>query len=103
MEFQIKALDNVFRVKKMNAIEALALRTCTDVDDFDKTTKTFSTILEHLEVKCGEQWLPVKEKNANVYYPAGLEDNVDACNELIDAFLNQYFWPLFRKSDASKN
>lgn len=103
MEFKIPSLDNEFRIKTMNAIQALALRNCINVDDFTTTEATFNIILEHIEVKCGEQWLPVKEKDANVFYPAGVEDNVFAINELIDHFLTNYFKPLFRKSDASKN
>lgn len=103
MEFKIKALDADFRVKKMNAIEALALKNVLDFDNYETTVKVFKIILEQLEIKVGDVWLAVKEKDREVYLPAGINENVFAVNELIDKFLTDYLKPLFRKSGASKN
>lgn len=103
MEFKIKSLGNDFRIKKMNALEALALRNVIDFDDFETTLKMLNVIVEHIEVKCEDTWLPVKETGRDVFFPVGIEDNMLALNELVNVFLNDYFKPLFRKSDASKN
>lgn len=101
MTFTIENFDGEFRFAKMNAIEALALRTIINFDDFDMSVKMIDTILEKIEVNCGSDWLPVKEKAHNVYYPVGIENNVFAINELVEKFLNDYLKPLFTKSSAS--
>ena len=103
MEFKIKSLENDFRIKKMNALEALALRNVMDFDDFETTLKMLNAVVEHIEVKCKDTWLPVKETGRDVFLPVGIEDNVLALNELVNVFLKDYLKPLFRKSDASKN
>lgn len=103
MEFNIKALPNDFRIAKMNAIEALAMRSVIDFDNFESTYKMLTLIIEHIEVRFDDKWLPVKEKGKEIYYPVGIEDNIFALNELVEVFLNDYFKPLFLKSDVSKN
>ena len=103
MEFKIKSLENDFRIKKMNALEALALRNVIDFDNFETTLKMLNVVVEHVEVKCGDNWLPVKETGRDIFFPVGIEENVLALNEIVNVFLNDYFKPLFRKSDASKN
>ena len=103
MEFKIKSLENDFRIKKMNALEALALRNVIDFDNFETTLKMLNVVVEHIEVKCGDNWLPVKETGRDIFFPIGIEENVLALNEIVNVFLNDYFKPLFRKSDASKN
>lgn len=84
-EIQIK--ENTFRIKPMNAIELLALRSQISFDDFEQATKLYSLLLEKLEVKLNDQWLPVKEKGKNIFYPNGLENNMDLVNKLLDYFL----------------
>jgi len=103
MEFTIKDYSQTFRVKKMNAIEALAFRTTFDIDDFDSTVNSLYRILEYVEVKVGDTWLPVKEKNAMSFMPAGIENNVLAINKISKTFINDYLKPLFPKSDESKS
>ena len=102
MEFKIKSLDNDFRIMNMNAIEALALRSVLDFDNFDTTLNMLNIIIEHIEVRLEDKWLPVKEKGKDIFYPNEIENNVFALNELVDVFLNDYFKPLFRKFDTSK-
>lgn len=77
--------NNEFRIKKMNAIEVLALQTVFDVDDYSKTLKCFETILEKIEVKIGEQWVTVKD--GNNYYPVDIENNIEVIKELVAYFM----------------
>lgn len=102
MEFTIEGYSQTFRVKKMNAIEALAFRTTFDIDDFNSTVDALYRILEYVEVKVVDKWLPVKEKNEMSFMPTGIEDNVNAINQISKFFINDYLKPLFRKSDESK-
>lgn len=74
-----------FRIKKMNAIEVLALQTVFDVDDYSKVLACFETILEKIEVKIGEQWVTVKD--GNNYYPVDVENNVEIIKELVSYFM----------------
>lgn len=102
MEFKIDGYDYKFRVREMNAIEALALQTQVDFKSYDKSLTLFCSILECLEVKCDKEWLPVKTKGVNVFYPAGVENDVNLIKRLVETFMRDYFKPLFQKSDASK-
>ena len=99
-EFKITHSSETFRVKKMNAIEALALQSQIDFDSVESTEKLYNAILERLEVKVNDQWLPVKEKGRNIYYPDGIENCVNVIQELIHHFLYDYLKPLFQKSNA---
>lgn len=76
---------NEFRIKKMNAIEVLALQTVFDVDDYSKVLACFETILEKIEVKIGEQWVTVKD--GNNYYPVDIENNIEVIKELVAYFM----------------
>lgn len=98
MEFTIKSYENLFRIKKMNAIEVLALRSQIDFENFDKAFDAYMTILEKLEVKVADSWVPVKEKGKNIYFPMGIEDNLPAIEELLNTFTYKYYLPLFKKS-----
>lgn len=96
-EFTIKSLPNTFRIKKMNAIDILALRSQIDFDDFEKIRKVYGIMLENMEVKFDNSWLPVKEKDKEEYYPAGIESNVHAINELLNYFMTEFLRPVFTK------
>lgn len=99
MEQKTLELNGVtYRVKKMNAIEALALRTAGDIDTPEHAQRFFNEILERIELNVGNKWLPVKEKGQSVYYPAGVEDDIDTINALVSFFMNDYLKPLFTKS-----
>ena len=89
---------NTFRVKKMNAIETLALRTASNIDDTKSAQKFFNEILERIEVQVADKWLPVKDKTVDAYYPAGIEDDVDAIQQLINFFMTSFLHPVFTKS-----
>lgn len=100
--FNIESSKLNFRVAKMNAIEALAFRNMiADTESFDKYVTFFDTILEKIEVEVNGQWLPVKEKNRNIYYPSGIEDDYQAIQELVAYFINTFLKAVFTKSSAS--
>lgn len=101
MEFKIKSRNEVFRIKQMNAIETLALNTQISFQNIEKTTQLFNIVLERIEVRCGNDWLPVKEKGHDIFYPAGIENDVHAIDELITYFMNEYLKPIFTKSNES--
>lgn len=91
-------LDNFeFRVKKMSSIEILSLRSQISFNGFEKAKNTYSTILENMEVKIDEKWIPVKEKDKEIYYPAKLEDDVKMLDSLLEYSL-QYFKSVFQES-----
>lgn len=89
---------NTFRVKKMNAIEALALRTASSIESPKEAIKFFNEILERMEVQVSDKWLPVKEKSVEAYYPAGIEDDLPTIQALVDFFMTEFLQPLFTKS-----
>lgn len=90
--------SNTFRVKKMNAIEALALRTASSIESTKEAQTFFNEILERMEVQIADKWLPVKEKNVEAYYPAGIEDDIMTIKTLVDFFMKDFLKPLFTKS-----
>lgn len=100
--FKIDGYDFNFRIKRINAIELLALRTQINFDNIKKTKELFGAMLEKIEVQCGENWLPCKMEGREVYSPAGLEDDVFLAEGLVDYFLNDFLKPVFQKSNVSK-
>lgn len=94
--------DNTYRIRKMNAIEALALQTSSSMKSVDATQAFFNECLERIEVKVtDDKWLPVKQKGRNVYLPDGIENDGDAIKELIEMFMREFAKPFFKKSDES--
>ena len=88
-----------FRIKKMNVIELMALRSTISFDDTNKAQKTYNEMLERIELNVDEKWLQVKQ--GNDYYPASLEEDFELVEGLIKFFL-QYLKSVFPKSNASK-
>ena len=91
--------EHEYRIKKMNAIEMLALRSQIAFDNFEDTMNFYNLLLEKVEVKCGAKWLQVKD--GENYYPAGIEEDVDTVDELIGKAV-EYLKSVFRKSNALK-
>lgn len=91
-----------YRVKKMNAIEALALKSATDLNTVDNSMTFFNNALERLEVKVADVWLPVKEKNKQSYMPNGIDNDIEGIQKLIEFFMNEFMKPFFKKSDELK-
>ena len=98
-EFKVK--DFTFRVKKMNAIELLALRSQISFNSFADTQNCYNEILMKTEVKIkNDDWQQVKQ--GNDFYPAGAEDDVELIEEIINNVLEQ-LKRVFQKSNASKS
>lgn len=85
-EFKIEGYDFTFRMAKMNALDALAVQTQFQLTNAYKTREMFSTILEFLEVKAGEKWIPVKIKGEEVYTPSIVEEDIKLASALIVKF-----------------
>lgn len=97
-EFNIKALNDDFRIKKLNAIELLAIRTNISNDSVKDSINTFKFMLEFIEVRVDTHWLPVKMEGKEVYMPSSIEDNIEAIQELITEFMS-YLKSVFSKSN----
>lgn len=100
-EFKIKSSTFDFRVKNMNAIEILAMRTQLNNKTLDDAIKSFKSILECIEVKCDVTWIPAKMKDREVYFPDGLENDINVVNELLEYFMGTYLKSVFQKSSES--
>lgn len=104
IEFSVKSKPELkFRTGKISAVELLALQTQIDFENMKQTTTIFNFILEHTEVQIGGQWVNVKEKNLEVYYPVGIEDDIIVLQEIIFYFLTNILKPIFMKSNESSH
>ena len=90
--------DNTYRIRKMNAIEALALRSASDMKTVAGAKQFFTDVFERLEVQAGDKWLPVKQADANVYLPAGIEEDYTGVQVLVEFFMKEFLTPFFEKS-----
>ena len=98
----IKIGEFEYRIKKMNAIETLALRSQYRADaTYEETANFYNTVLERMEVNAGKEWLPVKTPGKDIYYPAGIENDIAAIEKLILHFV-QHITEVFQKSNESK-
>ena len=93
--------DNEYRLKKMNAIELLALRSQIDFSNYDTVKNLYNIILEKLEVNANDKWLPVKQTGREIYFPNGIENDFEVINDLLNYALD-YFKEVFIKSSVSK-
>lgn len=106
--FTIDGYNYEFRVKEMNAIEILALRTQLDFENVEDAQKFFNQALRRIEVKAGENWVPCFEmidvdKNIGVYYPEELGKNPELTQSVIGYFMKNYIYPVFPKSSESSD
>lgn len=91
--------ENTFRIKKMNAIEILALRGQITFDNFEATQNAYLELLSRVEVKIKDQWLAVRQ--GNEFYPKGIDEDVKAIETIILKVIS-YLKEVFRKSNTSK-
>lgn len=98
MNTEITIKEFKFRIKKMNVIELMAIRSTMNFDDVDKLQQTYNNMLERIELQVGDKWLQVKQ--GDDYYPAGLENDFELTQDLITFFLS-YLKSVFQKSNAS--
>ena len=100
--FNIPNRKENFRIKKMNAIQTLAIRSQIDFDNVKAAEKFFKLALENIEVEIAGSWLPVKTENREVYLPDGIENDLEAGTALTTYFTKDYLMPVFTKSSESK-
>lgn len=98
MEKTLEYKNNTYRIRKMNAIEALALRSASDMKSVAGAKQFFNDVLERLEVQAGDKWLPVKQVDTNVYLPSGIEDDFTGIQTLVEFFMKEFLTPFFEKS-----
>lgn len=98
--FKIEALpDYEFEFDYISPIDLLALTTQLNLEEFKPTKLTYTFALEHIKVKVGEAWLPVKVADREVYMPSGIETNLIAISQLCNYFLNEVLAKAFTKSE----
>ena len=88
-----------FRIKKMNALELLALQSQINFDSMSQAMKTYNTMLEYVEVKVKDQWIQVKQ--GDNYYPATLVDDLTLMQNILKHMI-EYVKSLFHSSNESK-
>ena len=98
-EFKITNDDNLYRIGKITPIELLASSTLIGGENLNMTMDLFKFALEHAEVKLGEKWFPVKAKDAEVYSPNGIENNMLALNEIAKYIFKEAIVKSFTKSN----
>lgn len=101
MEFEVRG--DLYRVKKLSAVRALAIRSQADFSSVEKAEQFFNTLLECLEVKINDVWLDVKAKGSNTYCPIELSTNPMLVKELCETFTEKYLYPLFHESSESSS
>ena len=98
-EFKIKEKPEMeFRFKDISPVKLMSLQLCIDFDDFDKTSKLFSFILENTQSNIAGTWTDVKMKDREVYLPQGIDKEVNALMEICTTFLNEVIKPVFTRS-----
>lgn len=95
-EFKVK--DFVYRIKKMNAIELLALQSQIGFSNMQAAKDCYNIMLENIEVKVKDVFLPVKEEGKNIYLPNDIENDIESVQELIKHMI-EYLKEVFSKSN----
>src|SRR5690554_2385628 len=90
-----------FRIKKISPVKLLSVATQFGGKDMASTEQIFTFALENTEVKVLDQWLPVKEANKEVYWPADIEDNIQVLQEVVAHFITDVLIMVFPKSSKS--
>ena len=97
-EFKINGREETFRVGYISPVELLALSTQIDFQNYEQTKLLYKFSLEHIEVKVGEAWLPVKTTDKEVYAPQNIANDYIALNELCLYFMQNYIAKTFTQS-----
>jgi len=100
--FKSKIETNLeFRIKKISPVKLLSVATQFGGKDMSSTEQIFTFALENTEVKVLDQWLPVKETNKEVYWPADIEDKIQVLQEVVTHFITDVLIMVFPKSSKS--
>lgn len=95
--FEINGIN--YRIKKMNAIEILAIRGTISFDDYEKLVKAYDVLLSKVEVQLKDKWLQVKQ--GDDFYPASLENDPITVEKIAKQVMS-YIVSVFQQSDTSK-
>lgn len=90
-----------FRLKKVSPVKLLSISTLFGNKDVESIEQLFVFSLENTEVNVGGTWLPVKEKNEDVFWPKTLEDNIPILQEVVTHFVTEVLSTVFTKSSKS--
>lgn len=105
-EFTIDGYDNItFRFKKVSPIDIFALaNVAANMETNTNSFKEFITsVLEMTEMIKGGKVLSVKEKGRDIYFPAKIEMDFKAWNEITKNFIQIVLNPTFTESNRSTN
>lgn len=99
VEFKIKnRANNEFKFAGITAPELLSINTKINFDDGAQDENVFTWVLEHTQVKIGNDWLPVKEKGMDAYYPVDIEEDIISLYQIFTEFVHIVVMPVFKKS-----
>ena len=101
-QFTIKSRPNLqLRVGKLSMVELLAISNTMDLNDIQMTIKSMNFIFEHIEVELNAEWQPLKEHNADVYWPQDIQNDAIALQEIFNYFLSNVLRKTFLQSRTS--
>ncbi len=100
-EFRINERNEKFRVGYISPVETLSVSVIFDFDNLEKTESLVQFCLEHVEVFIGNEWIPLKTKNKEIYMPIGIEKDIRALNAIFDYMLKNIMEVVFQKSEES--
>lgn len=99
MEFTVEKYPELkFREKKTSPIDLLAVASTIDFDSYARMRDVFKFALENMEVSTGENWVPVKAQDREVYMPAGLENDLVTMSELVKWYVENVLKRVFISS-----
>ena len=102
VNFTIKSRPNLeLKFTNLTAAQVLSFNTMIDYETFEQSEKSFTFVFEHTAVKVNDQWMPLKEKGMEVYWPADIENDLHALQEIFMEFITKVIKPLFMKSNES--
>jgi hypothetical protein len=106
MTFKITGYDNSFKFKNIKPTKLLSLATLfSKSNDIATNEQIFDFALANTEVLLIDKWTPVITILPNgeyVYWPANLEDNLIALNEIITTFVKEVLNKVFTSSNKSE-
>ena len=114
-EKTITVNEREFKSGRISPVDMLTMSSmCMSVyetDDNGQMTMNFSSkksinaiesfyemIFEHMLVKVGEKWLPVKEKDKDIWWPENLQEDYFGMMKLVNWFVAEVIFPVFMRS-----
>lgn len=102
INFTIKNRPNLeLKFVELTAPQLLSINTKINYSTDEQTEDVFTFIFEHTKVKIGNEWLPLKEKGMDVYYPVDIEEDIMSLYQVFGAFVDKVILPVFQKSKES--